>query len=269
MEGAVFYRAYRDEGLVSDVTQQQDPDQKNILKALGKAAAPFARARTMDETLGGTEITQDIIRAIHVVKQAREMGASVDQFFQQGNMLQGEEAVEVKRLAMFFDENMRSGRRMGETLERMGTLIEEHLQQQTTEQIEGIGEIPPLDKISLIEQSINLDQGDMWGFDQAAEDANKQRRQRVAAARARGFEVGTPRRPSERRSRDIPNQRRRRALRSGYERQAPNIQHEGSSRAPTAAVAGIRRGRAIRRADGRRGRCGCPGQRARGRVQRD
>ncbi len=96
------------------MAEETDPGIKNILSALTVAAPRFVKARALNEKkFNETQIVENIVGAVDVVRQAREQGTAVEGVLAQ-TLLFDQRIPEVsKKIALFIDENKRSAKRQG------------------------------------------------------------------------------------------------------------------------------------------------------------
>lgn len=164
IQAAVFAKAYADKNIISIQAEDANPDIKNILNALNIAAGEFAKARAAGEDFNSLDITSDIVAAAKIVQRSRRENISVDQIVKQREMF-SKRSKESEDLAQFFDQNIRSGKRMGEALKKMAELIKNDLQNRN--QLDIFGKKKTLSKQEAIQR----------GIDHATEAQNSSQRQ--------------------------------------------------------------------------------------------
>ncbi|MCW7555520.1 hypothetical protein NX722_23435 [Endozoicomonas gorgoniicola] len=128
VQAAVFSKAYDDDRLITLFAEEADPDVRNLLNALNTASPAFARARSMDQALGGSDvnIVTNLMDAVDIIRTSRRDRQAVSEILDQKSLLQETEEV-TGQLARFLDNNMRSPRRMGEALKELGLQLENHV----------------------------------------------------------------------------------------------------------------------------------------------
>ena len=66
IRAAVFFSAYRDERLLSLLAEEADPEIRNVIAALNRAAPEFARARSVSDRLGPYNVIPPIVEAADI-----------------------------------------------------------------------------------------------------------------------------------------------------------------------------------------------------------
>ena len=126
VQAAVFYKAYENEALLALMAEEADPDIKNILSALNKAAPAFARARSGVEDLGDLDIINDIVGAIDLIRKAKAERTSVKQIMDQGGLFGDVDPV-IGAIAEFIESGARSPKRLGVGFTEMANFLESEL----------------------------------------------------------------------------------------------------------------------------------------------
>ena len=119
VQAAVFQKAYGDERLLTLFAEEADPDIKNILNALNRAAPSFAR--TSGDNIN---IVPDIVGAVEVLRQSKAKGIALDEIVGQQDAFADPVSTETETIARFMDGNKRSARRMGDAFAEMARLVE-------------------------------------------------------------------------------------------------------------------------------------------------
>jgi ddrB-like ParB superfamily domain len=120
LKSAIFAKAYGNERMLTAMAEDADPDARNVINALVRAAPEWSKVDP-DGPLG--IVSRDIGAAFDVLRGAREAGMSVDQFIRQGDLLGRDTSGD--RWARFFADNTRSPRRMAEALAHAGRLVQD------------------------------------------------------------------------------------------------------------------------------------------------
>lgn len=126
---ALIAKAYGDDARLAKIAEDIDPDAKNILNALAAAAPMAAKAQTENES--GINPAEMILKAIDIYEEAKSAGMTMQEFFDQGNMIEewnGMSAV----VAKFIEKNKRSGKKIREMFEAMNEAMLEYDPNQTS-----------------------------------------------------------------------------------------------------------------------------------------
>ena len=124
VQSAVFTKAYDDDRLLSMFAEDADPELRNLINSLNSAAPAFARTRSFDPDLGGdSNIVPNLMDAVDIVRTSRRDRQAVSELLSQQSMLSETDEV-TAQLARYLDMNMRSPRRMGETLKELAVQLE-------------------------------------------------------------------------------------------------------------------------------------------------
>lgn len=132
INAAIFAKVYGDDRLIELQAEEADPAIRNILAALQAAAPAFAKAKAIDENLGGLNIPEKIVDAVQLIRDVQARGGTLEQLLEQGDLF-GEADAEVQGFARFIAANNRSAERMG----RAFTTIAEFLQTEVARQQTG------------------------------------------------------------------------------------------------------------------------------------
>ncbi len=115
VQAAVFQKAYADESLLNLMAEETNPEIKNIINALTAASGEFVKAKGIEADPKIDVLTGHIVAAAKLLRQSRTGGQPVSMLLDQGGLFEtipGETA----KIARFMDENIRSGKRIGEML---------------------------------------------------------------------------------------------------------------------------------------------------------
>ena len=126
IQAAVVEKAYHDDYLLEMVAEEPDPDLRNILTALTFAAGEFAKAKAIDQSLGGINIPSHAIAAGKLVRRARDEGMTLNELLGQLGLFENiPEAT--KGVAKFIDEHIRRGKRMSVVFRESARYLKEYL----------------------------------------------------------------------------------------------------------------------------------------------
>lgn len=139
VQAAIFQKAYNADELLVLTAEEADPDIKNILNGLNTASVEFAKARGLDEQIT-SEVVQDLIDGILFLKKAQKeypklksakggtkAQAQVNQKIAQQDVFGEKETEESQHIAQILSMNIRSGKRIGEFISHMGSLLRESI----------------------------------------------------------------------------------------------------------------------------------------------
>ncbi|MCA8017724.1 LPD38 domain-containing protein [Burkholderia metallica] len=112
MMSATFQRAYGDPELVRLYAQATDPEARTVLGGMASAAGAMARL----DGAGDLDVRPLVTDAARLAVNARRAGVKLQDFARQGDIAMTPEAREFVRL---FADNARSGKRIGEALQRV------------------------------------------------------------------------------------------------------------------------------------------------------
>ncbi len=121
MQAATFHAAYGDSELVNLMAQATDPESRNLINGMSKAAGSMAKLKDAGEL----DIRELVTGAAKQVINAVRSGVSIKKFLKQGDLLthSGEDAI-----AALFAENARSAKAIGEKLNAAATRAYEESQ---------------------------------------------------------------------------------------------------------------------------------------------
>lgn len=189
VQAAIFARAYADERLTALQSEEADPEIRNIVAGLTRAAPAFARARAVDPQLGNLNITDHLVRAADLIRQARGEGRAVEEVLAQQGLF-GDIPPETAALARFMEANKRSPRRMGEAFKMLGERIEDTLRGRQNANLFGPDETSLQDILTMVGARMTEQYGEgvVQGDLLAQEPADDYRRDVFYSALARGIE---------------------------------------------------------------------------------
>lgn len=132
MQAAVFAKAYGDPRLINLFASEADPQIKNVLTALSRGAGAFARAKAKGAEEAGLDLSANLAEAASLMLDAKDKGMTLRALMDQGDMFgSGRDPVSTS-LALFFADNARAPRRMGDLIQSVGGLVEKELQARTS-----------------------------------------------------------------------------------------------------------------------------------------
>ncbi|PPC61336.1 hypothetical protein C1Y41_19095 [Pantoea sp. ICBG 1758] len=189
IQNAIFARAYKDERLVKLVSEEPDPDMRNILTALNTAASEFAQMQTLSGDVHRQAVTglvdgvqsvngldQQAIaalqEAIKLVRQAKDSGQAIQEVLAQQGLFE-EASIEAEALALFIVANNRSAKRIGAAFKKMAQKINDELlhQQQALGDMFGGGELTLNDVLTAVSGEIEEEFGEGKGLNFAMFEA--------------------------------------------------------------------------------------------------
>ncbi|MDD4274781.1 MAG: hypothetical protein PHG14_13785 [Desulfobacter postgatei] len=140
VQAAVFQKAYANQELLKLSAEEANPDIKNILNGLAGGASNFVKARGLDERLADTGIVEDIVGGIELLRRAKReypdikagngkttLQAQLRQTIDQGDLFGPGPSEEVTAIAQFLADNIRSGKRIGEFFDSIGTRLRAYI----------------------------------------------------------------------------------------------------------------------------------------------
>jgi len=182
MQNAIFARAYKDERLVKLVSEEPDPEMRNILTALNTAASEFAQMQMLSGDVHRQAVTglvdgvqsvdgldqQAIVAlqdAIKLVRQAKDSGQAIHEVLAQQGLFE-ESSKEAEALALFIVANNRSAKRIGAAFKKMAQKINDELlhQQQALGDMFGGGELTLTDVLTAVSGEIEEEFGEGKGM---------------------------------------------------------------------------------------------------------
>lgn len=140
MQAAIFHKAYGDDNLLALAAEEADVDIRNVLSGLTAAAGGFAKARGMDENLGDVPVVKDIVDGINAIRKARgefpdipsekgrtKASVQLDASLSQLSMFDDGISDSAKDIARIIADNIRSGKRIGEYLDSIGSRLRAYI----------------------------------------------------------------------------------------------------------------------------------------------
>lgn len=124
IEAALLFNAYGDERVVTDLFESSDNDIKSIGGAMLDNAGQWAKMRQQAPT--ELDLTNNVVEAVNLVKQARREGRSVQELVGQQDIFSGEIPLETDRaLRMMYGKDLKravSRKALSEKLSQYATL---------------------------------------------------------------------------------------------------------------------------------------------------
>lgn len=183
IQNAIFAKAYKDERLVKLVSEEPDPDMRNILTALNTAASEFAQMQTLSgeahkhavtglvdgiESAGGLDkqAIAALQEAINLVREAKDNGQALEEVIAQRGLF-GDSSPEAEALALFIVSNNRSAKRMGAAFKLLASKINDELthQQQALGDMFGGGEVDLRSVLTSVSTEMEQEFGEGKGLD--------------------------------------------------------------------------------------------------------
>lgn len=177
LQNSIFAKAYKDERLVKMVSEEPDPDMRNVLTALNTAANDFAQMQilsgdvhkdTVSSLVDGTEDVASLDKkalgalkeAVDLVRQAKESGQHISDVIAQMGMFENA-SDEAKALALFIVQNNRSAKRMGKAFKLLADKINNELthQQHALGDMFGGGEVSLQDILRQVSDELEAEGG--------------------------------------------------------------------------------------------------------------
>lgn len=177
MQNSIFAKAYKDSRLVKMVSEEPDPEMRNVLTALNSAASDFAQMVMLSgdvhrETVGSlmegaSEVTSldktalgALKDAIDLVRRSKESGQHIQDVIAQVGMFE-EATDEAKALALFIVDNNRSAKRMGQAFKLMAERINDELihQQQAMGDMFGGGSVSLQEVLQMVSNQMQNEGG--------------------------------------------------------------------------------------------------------------
>lgn len=114
IKSALFDKAYGASNELSAMqAEDANPDNRNIIKALGMASGDFARARVIDEGNLTDNTVNHLLEAVKLVRRSRLGAETLQQILNQKGLFD-QVSDETKLVAGFLDENIRKPSAMGD-----------------------------------------------------------------------------------------------------------------------------------------------------------
>lgn len=147
LQNAVFSSAYQDKNLVKMVSEEADPEIRNVLKALNVSAPDFMTMRFLSkethqnitESISGGMVAygnaigedalQALTEAINIFREAKRSGQSITEYISQLDLFSGI-SEEAKAVALFIAANNRSAKKMGQAFKSLAQQINHELTHQ-------------------------------------------------------------------------------------------------------------------------------------------
>lgn len=181
MQNSIFAKAYKDERLVKMISEEPDPDMRNVLTALNTAANSFAQMQvlsgdihkeTVSTLVDGTEDVAGLDKkalgalkdAVDLVRKAKESGQHIQDVIAQVGMFENA-SDEAKALALFIVQNNRSAKRMGNAFKLLADKINDELthQQHALGDMFGGGEVSLQDILRLVSDELEAEGAKVMG----------------------------------------------------------------------------------------------------------
>ncbi|MBE9400460.1 lytic transglycosylase domain-containing protein [Acinetobacter albensis] len=119
IESALTQRAYGDSSLVARLSENLDDDSKTILNALLRAAPQLAQLGDLVKQGGrhSNTIAQDLAQAAQKLSDLKASGMRVDDYLNQGQLIDDGLAPGARDFLSVFDQNNRSAKAIGENIQ--------------------------------------------------------------------------------------------------------------------------------------------------------
>lgn len=127
LRNAIFAKAYNDPALVAMLSEATDSNVRNILNGLLRAAPDVARVQDLIAA-GAREpidVAGNLVTAVQKFAKLREDGMTVQQFLDQGSLLEAPPAAELQNLLVGLGENARSPRRIAEMVRQLTQAVDD------------------------------------------------------------------------------------------------------------------------------------------------
>ncbi|MCZ0926437.1 hypothetical protein L0636_00860 [Halomonas janggokensis] len=161
VQAAIFSKAYNDDRLLELTADASKPEVANVISALNVSAPEFIRAQAADqagtdaltsqivdsvETSLNDQAVQAIIEATNLVRQAKADGSSVEEAISQLGLF-GDIPPATAAMAMFINQNNRSGKRLGVAFRAMAEFVRKEAERGQTVDMFGEGQKATLEQI--------------------------------------------------------------------------------------------------------------------------
>ena len=161
VQAAIFSKAYNDDRLLELTADASKPEVANVINALNVSAPEFIRAQAADqagadaltsqivdsvETSLNEQAVQAIIEATNLVRQAKANGASVEEVISQLGLF-GDIPPATAAMAMFINQNNRSGKRLGVAFRAMAEFVRKEAERGQTVDMFGESQKATLEQI--------------------------------------------------------------------------------------------------------------------------
>jgi len=137
VKGALVQRAYGDERLLTALSEDVNPDNRNAMNALVRAAPAFA---TLDPDSLAGEIRSAVVGGLELLRDANNRGLSLRDAVAQGDLLGRNPAAD--SIAQFMAANARSANRMAEAFKAMAEYADNSQRQAATLDVFGAAPTP-------------------------------------------------------------------------------------------------------------------------------
>lgn len=140
VQAAIFQKAYGSSELLKLSAEEADPDIKNILNGLTAGASEFAKAKGLDNKLAELRIIKHLVDGVMYLRQAQKeypnlkagkkrtkAQAQVSQALAQQDVFGKKLSNEAEWIAITLAINIRSGKRIGEFVSTIGSLLRESI----------------------------------------------------------------------------------------------------------------------------------------------
>ena len=119
IESALTQRAYGDSSLVTRLSENLDDDSKTVLNALLRVAPQLAQLGDLVKQGGrhSNSIAQDLAQAAQKLSDLKANGVRVDDYLNQGQLLDDGLSAGAKDFLNVFDQNNRSAKAIGENIQ--------------------------------------------------------------------------------------------------------------------------------------------------------
>lgn len=134
---AVFQRAYGDADLLALVSEEANPDLKNVLAGLTIGAKEFAKLKIVPEAKDlADKLTEALVGGVNLVRRSRAGGQPIEETIGQSRLF---EAVpeDAKHVARYIDANVRRQARMGAVFGRMAKILRQYFLDQRQGTMDG------------------------------------------------------------------------------------------------------------------------------------
>lgn len=137
VKGALVQRAYGDERLLTALSEDVNPDNRNVMNALVQAAPAFA---TLDQDSLAGEIRAAVVGGLELLRDANARGLSLRDAIAQGDLLGRDPHADA--VAQFMAANARSANRMAEAFKAMAAYADNSQRQAATLDVFGSAPTP-------------------------------------------------------------------------------------------------------------------------------
>ena len=119
IESAIMQRAYDDSGLVTRLSENLDDDSKAVLNALLRAAPQLAQLDSLVKQGGRHQntLSKDLVQAAQKLSDLKANGMRVDDYLNQGQLIDDGLSPGARDFLNVFDQNKRSAKAIGENIQ--------------------------------------------------------------------------------------------------------------------------------------------------------